>query len=369
MTDTPPPNAEKPVIDSVAIPMDDKPADPPPSSPPQQPARKRSAVPYLYLGGLAALGLAAGWLWVRPVPQVETATIVAPGVAQSDLAALASQSTVDALARRVATLEGRPAPVIPTIPAIPDIGPLEMRLNAALDRLAALENRPAVAVTPPAPAADTSAMTSRQEALAMRLQAAEAEQQNRINAAERTLTERLAGLEARLGQAETLSTRLNAVEDRMRILARLAALRAALQAGQPLGPLQGAPAALVRFSTEAPPTLASLKLAYPTAAEAALAASAPPTHPEQGVLESAWNRAQTLITVRRGEEVIVGAPAAGLLESARLSLEAGDLPRAVATLDRLQPASAAAMATWAAQAKALLAAQAALTALEAGGAQ
>jgi len=70
----------------------------------------------------------------------------------------------------------------------------------------------------------------------------------------------------------------------------------------------------------------------------------------------------SLVTVREGDRLILGAPAAVALETARQKLEAGDLAGAVRTLDGLDPAAAAAMAEWRGRAQALLEARAALDA-------
>ena len=58
--------------------------------------------------------------------------------------------------------------------------------------------------------------------------------------------------------------------------------------------------------------------------------------------------------------MLVGDPAAGVLERARTALDAGDLAGAVAAVDSLNGAAAQAMAGWLAQARALLDARAAL---------
>jgi hypothetical protein len=73
-----------------------------------------------------------------------------------------------------------------------------------------------------------------------------------------------------------------------------------------------------------------------------------------------WQRAQSLVTVKEGEKVVIGAPAAGILADSREKLEAGDLAGTLATLKRLDGAAAAAMAEWRGQAQALLDARAAL---------
>lgn len=147
-------------------------------------------------------------------------------------------------------------------------------------------------------------------------------------------------------------------------MARVAAAAIALAAGEPLGVIAGAPPALARFATVPPPTEASLRLAFPQAASAALAASGG-GRGKRGFWRSLWAKIAGLVTIRRGERVIFGNPAAGALADARLRLEAGDLAGAVATLGKLTPPALAAMAGWLGQAKALLAARAALAAMAA----
>ena len=119
---------------------------------------------------------------------------------------------------------------------------------------------------------------------------------------------------------------LAATSGRTSRLARLQAAGAALAAGRPLGALPDAPPALARFATTAPPTEASLRLAFPAAAQAALAASRPDTAGKP-FLDRLWTRTQALVTVRQGDKVIVGDPAGGVLAAARARLDAGDLRR------------------------------------------
>jgi hypothetical protein len=76
-----------------------------------------------------------------------------------------------------------------------------------------------------------------------------------------------------------------------------------------------------------------------------------------------WRKAQTLVTVRQGDTVLVGAPAAVTLNAARGKLDAGDLAGAVAALSALDGPAAKAMAGWRSDAQALLDARAALTSL------
>ena len=70
------------------------------------------------------------------------------------------------------------------------------------------------------------------------------------------------------------------------------------------------------------------------------------------------------MTLRQGDNVLIGTPAARVVEQARAKLEAGDLAGAVAALDELDPAAARAIAGWRAEAQSLLDARAALAELE-----
>jgi hypothetical protein len=168
------------------------------------------------------------------------------------------------------------------------------------------------------------------------------------------------------GRADALEKRFAEVESRAQAVtgeaSRTAALQAAAQAldaGRPVGTLPGAPPALARFATVPPPTEAALRLAFPASAAAAEAASVPQTG-GLSLAQRMWQRVQALITVRQGERVLVGAPASRVLAEARSALDAGDLAGAVATLERLDPAAAKAMAGWRSEAQALLDARAAL---------
>jgi hypothetical protein len=152
--------------------------------------------------------------------------------------------------------------------------------------------------------------------------------------------------------------------DRAARLAMVQQASAALMAGTPLGPLPGAPESLTRFATAAPPTETGLRAAFPAVAEQARAASRP-----EAVKTTLWDRAlariEQSVTVRRGEHVIVGDPAAGVLAAAQDQLNNGNLAGAVHALAALQGAAAAAVANWVAQAQALLDARAALSAMAA----
>ncbi|WP_376089472.1 mitofilin family membrane protein [Roseomonas sp. CCTCC AB2023176] len=192
-------------------------------------------------------------------------------------------------------------------------------------------------------------------ALDQRLSTQETQQRERIAAQERQLAQRIEDFQNRLAQAE-------AAERRLTRLAARGTIQSALEAGRPLGPaLAGlgddVPPALVRYRDAAPPTEAALRLNFDEAARAARAAA----EPQGGTVgENALARLGGLVTVRRGDQVVVGDPVSGELERASRSLDAGDLAGAVARLERLPEPSRRAMAGWIGQARDLVEARSAV---------
>ena len=302
-------------------------AEPPAAAPPPP----HHLLPWLSGIGFVVLVVGLLWVWQHPVappatPQVEALT-----------------RQLDELQSRLASLERRPPPTA----AVPDLAPIEARLKA-------LEQRPADASTPPdlAPlAARITALEQRRPPDLAPLQAQIATLTSRDQTAQGDLARRLDAEEARLTTLEKAAGRA----------AQIQAARIALDSGQQLGALQGAPPALARFAAAKPPTEAQLVLAFPPAAAAALAASRPATD-GLPLLDRIWMRAQDLVTIRQGDRVIVGDAAAGVLARARGSLDAGDLTGAVTAVATLTGPAAQAMADWLAQARALLDARAALAA-------
>jgi hypothetical protein len=163
----------------------------------------------------------------------------------------------------------------------------------------------------------------------------------------------------------TLSTLQANSADLTKLTARIALLnqietaRMALDAGQPLGDIPNAPPALAQFAGTAPPMEAQLRLSFPEAARAAESASI-----AGDAKGSRWSRAlarlESLITISNGSHVLIGAPAAGVIAQAQALLEAGDLAGAVAQLDTLSESTQEAMGNWLVQARALVAARAAM---------
>jgi hypothetical protein len=180
------------------------------------------------------------------------------------------------------------------------------------------------------------------------------------------VSESVAADDKKLAAAEQGLSTLPGLAERATRLTRLSAAQQALDDGQPLGAIDGAPPALAKFAQAKPPTEAQLRLAFPAAAQAAAAASQPQPG-EKPFLDRAWAKAQTLVTVRQGDRVLVGDPSAGLLAKARSALDAGDLQGAADAAGSLTGPAAAAMSQWVGQARDLLAARAALAALAAHG--
>jgi hypothetical protein len=258
--------------------------------------------------GFVLLFVGLAWVWVQ---QQQLASSIDPErMAQLD-------NQIAGLRQRVARLEQAPPPVV----ARPvDLRPLEARVSE-------LEQRPA----PQAAAASESPAVAAQ----------------------------LIALQQRVAQAEQAQAGTAARAAR---LARLQAATAALAAGQALGEIAGAPPALARYATAPPPTEAQLRLDFDSAAARAAEASKPATEADS-LAERMWLQVQSLVTVRDGDRVLSGAPASYVLGAARAQLTAGNLEGAVADVERLDKAAAAAMADWHDRARALLDARAALARL------
>ena len=276
---------------------------------------------------------------------------------------IAGRTALAELQRRVAALEARPTD------------------TAELDRLGSeVRALQAARTAPPADAAaltalragleatrkDVAALTEQVAAQAAAAAAGQRDLGQRLDtlhqaagATTALLLHRLTADEARMEALTARIAGLRAAAGQTARLARVAAVRAALDAGRPLGTLPDAPPALARYAGVAPPTEAALRLTFPAAAHAALAASRPATA-ALPLLGRLWARAQSLVTLRQGDKVILGDPAAGILAAAQARLDAGDLAGAVAALARLDGPAAKAMAPWRAQAADLLAARAAL---------
>jgi hypothetical protein len=299
---------------------------PTPEDPPEpvvvapKPAQ-RDLVPWFYGLGFLILASAIFYLWQYPS---------APGERSTDVSAIeATEQHIADINTRLSRLEQRP---------IPDLGKIAARVDALDGRVA-----------------DQTQLASRLDTLSGRIEALSGRDQTGQDATKQqleALTGRVAVLESSAGSLAAVTKRLNRI-------AKLQEVSFALASGRPIGELPDAPEALSRYAGTAPPTEAQLRLRFPRSEQAALAA----TQPDGGDAPFAgrlWERAQGLITIRRGDDVVVGNSSAVILNHAQAALEAGDLAGAVDAVESLKGQPGQAMATWLTDAKALLSARSAL---------
>lgn len=340
-----------------------KPSAAAPPATAREPLRRASPLGAIALFLVILEGAALGALWAHPRLPAGTEDAIAHAERAASDAAAQAQTANDALAElrneiaaqgaaldsarhRLDALGGTPstsssaaAPAATPAPPQADAADLQS-LRAALDK-ANEENREAVASLASVERADIAAVRSA------------------TTTAIDNFAARIAALSARLDQQGQAGERASALAARAERLARLQAAMVALSDGRPLGVIPNAPPALARFADASPPTTASLVLGFPAAAAATLRASEPATA-GRGFFGRLWTRAQSAITVREGNHVVVGDPAAGIVSAARERLAAGDLAGAVAVLGGLQGAAAEAMDPWRSRAASLVDARAAL---------
>jgi hypothetical protein len=284
------------------------------------PAR-HNLVPWFYGLGFLILAAAIFYLWQYPSMPSEAA-------GDSSASQAVERQFAD-IGDRLTRLESRPTT---------DLSKLTARVDALDGRIV-----------------DQTQLATRLDTLSGRIESLSGRNQTGLDATKQqldALTSRVAAIESNAVNLEALTKRLNRI-------ARLQEASFALASGRPIGDVPNAPEALARYSQAAPPTEAQLRLRFPKDEQAALAAKQPDNSAAPFV-DRVWERAQGLITIRRGDDVVVGNPSAVALSRAQAALEAGDLAGAVAAVDTLKGAPARAMASWLADAKALLGARSAL---------
>jgi hypothetical protein len=344
---------------------------PPPLPPGEPPPAPRLGTDPLHrvIAGLALLLLVVLAL-VATAPYWAAALPWGRGGATRDLAAIrALQSRLDgddaALkddAARLRRLEAADTGAIKALSA--RVARLESAaglIENLADRVARLEARPPPAAPKPPPAAaDTAALEALKDQVA------------KLAAASATAGGKLAKLEAELG---AIGARDRA--EAARIMA-LADLRAAIDRAAPYGAELAAVEALAsdkaKIETALAPLAAAAKTGLPSlaalterfdreTAPAILRARGVTRNPSFGAQILA--RLERLVVIRR---IDPGAPlphdpVEAAVVRAEDALKSGDLRRAVAALDQLPAAAAAAAAPWLGQAKRRLAAEAALDTL------
>lgn len=333
--------------------MSDQPAllppDPPANEaalPPPRPRGRTNPIPWLFALGFLILAGANYYLWQYPnIPTDTVASAADMHAVQQRLDAVDArqgrmeqglnrlEQDLGRLQQDLGQLRQEPKPASPA-----DVAKLSTRMDA-------LEGR----------VSDQTQLASRLDVISGRVESLSGRDQSGIDAVKQQLDNdagRLSALEKTSGNLQTVSAEVTRI-------ARLQAASLALANGRPLGDIPGAPPALTRFAQVAPPTLAQLRLAFPQVEHAVTAAS-PPSSASGPFLDRVWERAQDLVTVRQGDAVVVGNPASIALTHAGTALEAGDLAAAVNALSALGSNTPPAATDWLAQAKALLAARAAL---------
>lgn len=307
---------------------------------------KQNPSPWLYGLGFVILAAAIFYAWQNPRKAEDIAAIA---TAVRTIEQHLSETDV-----RVARLEQRPTP---------DVGKIASRLDALESRLA-----------------DQVQLASRLDTVSGRIESLSARDQTafdgtkqridalddaikrRIDALTDATKQRIDTLSTRVAGAETNAETLDSVNKRVTRLARLHQASLSLASGRPLGEVPGAPEAITRYARVAPPTDAGLRLSFPPAEQAALAARSPDLS-SAPFADRIWDRAQGLMTVRRGDDIVVGNTSATIIGQAKMALETGDLAGAVQALENLKGAAGQAMAGWLAEAKALLGARSALMAM------
>ncbi len=377
------------------------------------PPKRLDALPVLYLVGFVILASALIYLWKHPNQprsavlqatymdtmrqQIETlsaqvtalqAKVGAPGAAlgplEGRLAALENRpaappppvANLGPIEGRIAALETRPAPAPVDMKPLEDrVGALEAKpapppvdLKPLEARLVAQEGKPPVDLGPLTQRLDAVAAKASDDTAGLGRRLDQVADQAKQTDALAKQTDALAKQTDALAKqtdamAKQTGAGLAAVMARAQLAGQLQAMGAALAAGQRLGDVPGAPPALARFAHEAPPTESGLRSSFDAAATAAHAASQPQLMDDKPLLNRMWSRAQQAVTVRQGDNVLLGDPIAGFIQHARQALDAGDLAGAVKALEGLAGPAKAAMADWVAQAQSLLDARAAIGSL------
>jgi hypothetical protein len=334
------------------------------------------------LGGLEGLRQDAGALEARlkalegkPAPSVDLGGLegrLAQLTARLEAAERQAIEQVQAAEQRVRALEARPVVDPASVTPRGDFVELGTRVQQTGEQLSQLRGRVAEVAEQ-----GSNRVTQLEQAAAQRVQQTEQALRQSLTALEAATQQKVQAETQAIGQRistlEQEQKRFSALEQRTAQLAAIDRLRSALAAGQPLGtalqPIKDPPSALTRFATLAPPTEAGLRLSFEQAAQLARAASDAAMNRDgskSSVLQSAGQRLSGLVTVRRGEQVVWGDAAEAELERARRALVAGDLELSLSALEKLPPAARQAMEGWADQARALIAARAALRQLAAG---
>ncbi len=345
--------------------------EPAPEPEPAHRTQRRGGFFPALLGGVIAAALGAGatlyllpqgWQPAGPTPEEvaqteaiegQLATLSAEIEALKSAPAPVQAETADALARDLAAANAAQAETL-------------SRLQDIETRLESLESRAGSGDGAGLDPATVEDLRAEMDAMRQLIEDQRGAQQE-IAAAAAAAEERLAAAEA---EAARLAAEAEAAAKAARARAALSHLRAALESGAPLAPvieeLSAAgltvPEALATLP-DGVPTLAALRDSFPEVARAALAVSLPATAGE------GWqNRLGAFLQAQTGARSLApreGSDPDAVLSRAEAALKAGDLPAALAELERLPPEGRAETADWEARAAARIAATEAADALAA----
>lgn len=320
---------------------DASPEAPPPSqSPPSEPPRsRRVALPLLCAVGFLVLAGAIAYVWSNMVS--------ADRLAAETQNYNAVNQRIGELEAKVNALDQRPPAVTPA-----DLAKLSTRLDATDNRLASFDDR---LNSLDGKLANQSQLASRLDAVSARIESLAARSQTGFD----NLNQQLADVSSRATAAQKAAAGILDASKRIDELAKLQQAALALSIGRPLGDIPGAPPALSKYAHAPPPTEAQLRQSYPRAQAEALSRQQP-ENASAPLVDRMWERAQGLVTIRRGDDVVVGDTTSVALTQAQSALESGDLPGAVKAVKMLKGEPAKAMAGWLADAEALVNARAAL---------
>lgn len=297
--------------------------------PPGQPA-VMSKLPLLTGIGFVILAGAIYYVWQNPVTPAQIAT------SANNIRAV--EQRLQAVDARVSRIEQMPAP-----PSAADLG----KINARID---ALEGR----------IGDQTQMSTRIDQTAGRIEALSGRTQGALDQTKQQVD----AANAKITALQSATTSVSTASARIDRLIRIQAASIALANGRPLGNIPDAPPALTRFADKPPPTEAQLRLAFVQVQRNALAAAKVDTS-DRPFLERALGKAEELMTIRRGNDLVIGHSTAATLAVADAAVQAGDFPTALKALSELDPSAQKVTADWVAQVKSVLDARAALTDLAA----
>lgn len=351
----PPVEMEEPRPDPTAdvelaqVVPDPAPAAAPTMTPPPAPAKSGGGFVSTALGGVVAAAAGYALAVFVPFPGIGTSD-APPAVQPAEVQALADRIAAlegapdpsAALQDRVAALESRPAPVA----AEPDLTPVTDALAGLEARLTTLESQPPTIGGDAAPG-DLVALVEGLRAEVAQLKASGDEATAGIEAMAAEAQTRLAEAEA---QAATLKA--EAEETARKALARAAIgrLQAALESGAPFAsaladlPDAPIPPALAAAAESGVPSLAALEQAFPPAARAALDAS---RRADMG--ESWTERLGAFLQTTTGARSVTprdGTDPDAVLSRAEAALRDGQLVTALQELQGLPAEGQAAMADW-----------------------